>query len=151
MLGRLRSLARLYIRSFWRTEASGPGGSCYPSAMPKRFGRKTKSSARRSRRPVLASLRARLGKLPRATLPLAVGGLAIGAVLGAILAPSHGPKSHAVVATNAVVAPLPVAKPTPAPAPAPAPEVKTSPTPPAPAMPAATPAWQQLPSPCRRP
>jgi polysaccharide deacetylase 2 family uncharacterized protein YibQ len=105
--------------------------------MAKRFGGRNKKSARRRGRPGLAAFRARLGKLPRIALPLAVGGLAIGAGLGFILAPSHAPKSHAVIATGPTVASLPVVKPATAPVP------KTSPAPPVTETPAATPAWQQ--------
>ncbi|HXQ42847.1 MAG TPA: divergent polysaccharide deacetylase family protein [Candidatus Udaeobacter sp.] len=105
--------------------------------MPRRFGGRNKKLARRGGRVALAALRARLGKLPRVALPLTVGGLVIGAALGAILAPSHAPKTHAVIAASAPVIPLPEAKPATSPAP------KAGSAPPVTQTPAATPAWEQ--------
>jgi len=119
--------------------------------MPKRFaGRRKKTARRRAAKHAWAVLLARLGKLPRAALGLAVGGLAMGAALGAVFSTSHAPDPHAVVAAGAVVAALPEAKlaavssatmsaAKPALPPAPA---AGSPSPMAPA-PIAKPAWQQ--------
>lgn len=69
-------------------------------------------------------------------LPLAAGGVAIGAALGAIFTTSHAPKPHAVVAASVIATAPPAAKPAPAAAPA------IAPLPIAPA-PVAKPGWQQ--------
>ena len=92
---------------------------------------------RRGRGLALAALWARLGKRHRTVLPLLVGGLLIGAVLGTILTTSHTPRPHAAVGTSAAVAMMPEAEPAPASAPA-----ASSVSPIAPAS-EGKPAWQQ--------